>query len=222
MKIITLPNNITKVVLDKSDSPTHAAVIFCPGVSGKAFSKDYDFLSQQCLANHMDLLRVQSWDNTQELEKKTIRNLQDDILQAIKFLNEQGYTTIFAIGKSLSGGILLSKKYPKIKKMALWAPSIGINKKFANLNTKIDLPLSKIKTLTEVTIDKTITATYKIPILIINGDRDEIVQHDNSNKIAKLLPLGNMITIMGLGHSPKTKDEIDKIVSETINFLIQS
>lgn len=222
MEIRKLGNGRTKVVLDKSAEKSSTAVIFIPGVSGKAFSDKYKLLSDECLAKGLDLLRVQSWDSVDELEQKNIRQIQEDIDEAIKFLKSKGYTKIFAIGKSLGGGILLTCNYPEITKMVLWAPAISVADGKDNLDEKIDTSFSKISSLLEVTVSKDLLFSIKVPIKIIHGTEDKNVPLENSLKIAGLLFYSNVTKIKDMGHSAETPEQEKELIDNTVDFLIQA
>jgi|GEM_PF-1200377 esterase/lipase len=222
MEIKTLANGKTKVVLDKGVEESNTAVIFIPGVSGKAFSDKYKYLSDGCLAKGIYFLRVQSWDNVEELEQKNIKQIQEDIDQAIRFLKSKGYTKIFAIGKSLGGGILLTRNYPKITKMVLWAPAIGVADSKGNLDDKIDVVFSEINSLLEVTVDKDLLSNIKVPVKIIQGTDDKNVPMENSLKIASVLPHSSVIKIKDMGHSAETPEQEKELIDDTINFLSPS
>lgn len=220
MEIKTLKNGKTKVALDKGTVESNTAVIFIPGVSGKAFSDKYKLLSDECLAKGMDFLRVQSWDNVEELEQKNIRQIQEDIDEAIKFLKFEGYTKIFAIGKSLGGGILLTRNYPEITKMVLWAPAIGVTDSVSNLADKIDIVFSKISSLLEITVDNDLLSQVKSSIRILHGVQDENVPVENSFKLIASLSSADLIKIQGMGHSAETSEQEKELVSLTVNFLV--
>lgn len=222
MKIRTLDNGRTKVVLDKNAEKSSTATIFIPGVSGKAFSDKYKPLSDECLAKGMDLLRVQSWDSVEELEQKNIRQIQEDIDEAIKFLKSEGYTKIFAIGKSLGGGILLTRNYPEITKMVLWAPAIGVTDDKGNLDEKIDTAFSEINSSLEVTVSKDLLSSIKVPIKIIHGTEDKNIPIENSLKIASLLLYSDVIKIKDMAHSYEKIEQENEVVSKTINFFLKN
>lgn len=222
MKIKISANGKTKVVLDKGSEESNTAVIFIPGVSGKAFSDKYKPLSDECLAKGMDLLRVQSWDSVEELEQKNIRQIQEDIDEAIKFLKSEGYTKIFAIGKSLGGGILLTRNYPEITKMVLWAPAIGVEDNKDNLDEKIDTAFSEISSLLEVTVSKDLLSSIKVPVKIIHGTEDKNIPLENSLKIAGLLLYSDVIKIKDMGHSAETPEQEKELIDDTIEFLSPS
>lgn len=222
MKIKISANGKTKVVLDKGSEESNTAVIFIPGVSGKAFSDKYKLLSDDCLTKGMDFLRVQSWDSVEELEQKNIRQIQEDIDEATKFLKSEGYTKIFAIGKSLGGGILLTRNYPEITKMVLWAPAIGVEDDKDNLDEKIDTAFSEISSLLEVTVSKDLLSSIKVPIKIIHGTEDKNIPLENSLKIAGLLLYSDVIKIKDMGHSAETPEQEKELIDDTIEFLSPS
>lgn len=220
MEIETLTNGKTKVVLDKGADESNTAVIFIPGASGKAFSDKYKLLSDECLAKGMDFLRVQSWDSVEELEQKNIRQIQEDVDEAIKFLKSEGYTKIFAIGKSLGGGILLTRNYPEITKMVLWAPAIGVADDKGNLDEKIDTIFSGIGSLLEVIVGKDLLPNIKVPVRIIHGTEDKNVPLENSLKIASLLIYSDVTKMNGMGHSAETSEQEKELIDSTVKFFL--
>ncbi len=59
----------------------------------------------------------------------------------------------------------------------------------------------------------------KMPFLILHGDRDQVVDHADSEKIVKLLPHGELITIKGADHDLHGPGERERIVAETVKFF---
>jgi len=219
MEIKTLINGKTRVVLDQGAEKTSIAILLLPGASGGAFSDKYKALVDQCLARGFDFLRVQSWNDIEELEQKNIREIQEDIDQAIEFLKASGYTKLFAIGKSFGGGVLLTHVRSEINKMVLWAPAIGATDNSGNLDIKKDIALSKINSLLEITIDKDLLSSIKIPVKIIQGTDDDIVPMENSLKLASFLPFSEVVKIDNMGHTAKTQEEERELINNTINFF---
>lgn len=219
MEVKTLSNGKTKVVLDKSGGKLNTAIIFVPGVSGKVFSDKYNTLVDKCLVRGVDLLRVQSWDTVEDLEQITIKQIQEDIVQAIEFLKSNGYAKIFAIGKSLGGGILLTRNYAEITKMVLWAPAIGFTENNCNLTEKIDTVFSQINSMLEVTVDKDILSGIKVPVMLIHGTADNDIPIENSLKIVGFLPNSSVTKIKDMSHSPATPEQEKELIDATLDFL---
>lgn len=140
--------------------------------------------------------------------------------EAIKFLKSEGYTKIFAIGKSLGGGILLTRNYPEITKMVLWAPAIGVADDKGNLNEKVDIVFSEISSMLEVTVDKDLLSDIKVPVKIVQGTEDDNVPVENSLKVASCLLYSDVAKINGMGHSAETPEQEKELIDSTVAFLI--
>src|SRR3989344_3487322 len=204
MIIKKLGDRKTKIVLEKTNSHTNSAVLFIPGASGEVFNSKFDSLSQSCREKGLDFLRVQIWKNMEELERKNIRTIHHDIDSAVSYLKKNGYKKIMGIGKSLGGTALLTRNHPDISKLALWAPIIGISKTKGNIEKKMDAEFAKITSLLEITVDKEMLSLLKIPILIVSGNKDQLMPLANTSQLLHLLPSAKLVQIKGMGHSYKT------------------
>lgn len=221
MDIKNIGANGTRVVLDKTSKATSVVVLFLPGVSGGAFSQKYDCLSQTCRENNIDFLRVQGWNSPQDLQEKTMDQLHESIHVAVAYLQEDGYTTVMAIGKSMGGTLLLTCNHPAISRLVLWAPVLGFVETNSNLSEKTQVRLADVHSLLEVTADKNILSQITAPVRIIQGARDQVMPLACARRLAESLPSADLIEVEEMGHSYDTPDQERHVLKATVDFLAQ-
>ena len=207
-----------KHILTKPRNKSNKGVILIPGISGKPLSNKYNFLAKELQKNNFYFLRFNIWESPSDLEKKTLNKIYRDIKKAIDYMKKIGCEEISLIGKSFGGGILLSKKFVGIKKLILLAPAINYASE-SNIEKIKNKELSKIKNIFDIKIDKNNLKKLDLEILIIHGDKDEIVPIENSRKIIKDIENGKLETIKNANHSYDKKEK--ELVKYYQEFLIK-
>ena len=224
MKIETIKNTSVKISIEETKViGDKTIVILIPGVSGKVFTDKYKEFVDTCTDNGLSVARMQSWESTDDLQKKSLADLHKDLDTAVAYLRELGYETIYAVGKSLGGGILLTRNHPDIKKLVLWAPAISASKSEGNLAKMKDKKLGDIQSLVDIKMGKTFLSGEFANILIIHGTDDTHIPIANSKRIVSLLNSAELYPIDKMDHSYDKYgiSEMDEKMRETDNKTVQ-
>lgn len=209
----------TDAVLDIPEEKSKKAILFIPGVSGKALGDEYNELAEIFIKKDYAFLRFQSWeDGGKGINKKTINSIHKELDLVIKYLKSLGVNNIYVIAKSFGGGMILTYKNPLIKKMVLWAPAIDIDKK-ENISGIQNKSLGEIKKCLDIKLDKNYLKDLNIPIRIIQGDKDKVVSIENSKKIINALNDAELIVIKRLAHSYENKDQKNDLYKKTMKLI---
>lgn len=144
----------------------------------------------------------------------------DDLLFVVDQVSHLPYVDsqkIFLQGESMGGFVsacVASKIPDKIKAMILWYPAFvipdGSRERYeANDNTCFGIPLSPEFNKTSMDLDiYSIIKNYEGRVLIIHGDKDEIVPISYSEKALKSYKNASLTVIKNAGHGYEGNDSI--------------
>jgi dienelactone hydrolase len=189
-----------------------------PGVSGGVFSDRYKLLVDACLEADTSIARLGSYKDSTEFNEKTIEELHADIDAAISFLQGRCYTSLFGIGKSFGGALMLTQASPIIQTKVLWAPAIAAEAE-SNLEVYRTVLLGSIPMLMDIHVDQEFLKQIKIPTMIVHGTADDQIPFSNSEKMVSMLPNAKLKPIEGGDHSYKNKEHEALVIQSTIDFL---
>lgn len=212
------PDTNIEYVFSEPNTPSDTAILFVPGMSGGALTDKYAGLEKLATEENMALLRMQSWQNQEELNNKSLLEIQNEIHVAINFLKEKGYVNINAIGKSFGGMLLLYNQIEEFKKLVLWAPVVQISEKVL-LNSLLDTPFSKISSLADVTVDAKYISKINSEVLILWGTDDQIISIDNLILLKNTLSSATLTKIQNMSHSPNNQEEAKNLFKLSIDFI---
>jgi len=217
---IKIENTETEMLIETQAIPTDKVAIFLPGLSGEVFSDRFLPMVEACVGAGFAIARVRAWENAQEVEQKNLSQIYSDINAVIILLQNQGYASIFGIGKSFGGAIILTLPSQSIKAKVLWAPAIGIIESGSNIDIYFSTPLGSLQSLLDMKIDKAFLEKIETPILIIHGTEDNEIPFSNSEKLVSMLPNAKLVAIEGADHSYRTKEHEDVVTKTTMDFLL--
>lgn len=129
-----IENSTTEVLIETPTTTTNKAVIFLPGISGSVFSDRFLPIVEKCIGAGFSIARVSAWKDVQELQQKNLSQIYGDVNAVVTLLQHKGYTSIFAIGKSFGGAIVLTLPSSNITSRILWAPVIGVTESNSNMD----------------------------------------------------------------------------------------
>jgi fermentation-respiration switch protein FrsA (DUF1100 family) len=209
----------SEVRIDTPATPSTEAVLLLPGITGGAFSDRYQPFVEACTNAGLAVARVSAWKDSHEVGQKTLSEIYTDVDASISLLQRQGYTSIFGVGKSFGGAVILTHASELLKRKVLWAPAIGVSESDANIDRYLSTSLSAHASLFDIKVDRNFLKKVSIPILIIHGTADEAVPIANSEKIVSMLPHAKLVPIEGAGHSYERKDHENAVIKATMDFL---
>lgn len=208
-----------KIIHNTNDTNTDKVMLFVPGISGEVFTSKYDILVEKCLKKGVDIVRMQSWQDMNELEEKNIQIVSEEIDTVIQYLKDKKYSSIVGVGKSFGGAMMLIRNHPSISKLILWAPAMGVVAGRSNLEEISSTKFSEMKSLSEINLDKEFLSKIAIPVRIIHGTADQSVPIDNSKKLVEMLPHAELVEIKDMDHSYKTLEEEKRVVGGIVDFV---
>lgn len=214
----TLENTSAQLLVE-APAVTKSVAVFLPGVSGGAFSERYRPLLDACTTEGIAVARLSSYADADVLKNKTIAELHADIDTAISYLKAHGYTSLFGIGKSFGGALMLTHQSQDIKRKVLWAPAIAAVEQGGNSNAYLRVPVGSIPTMMDVCVGRSFLEKIETPTLLIHGTADDQIPFANSEKMAAMLPNAQLIPVNGADHSYKNPEHERAVTAATVKFL---
>ncbi|MBW2968667.1 alpha/beta fold hydrolase [Candidatus Woesearchaeota archaeon] len=174
----------------------------------------------------------------------TIENETDDAHCAVKYVQNKGYTDIGLLGFSLGARIAAKVYDNKIKTMVFWSP-VTHPYPFKDLRERFteeqltelekngyftytrDKGIRKKFIVDKSVLDdraranpKDILSHIPCPVLILQGDKDELVPLEGSEKAMPYLSLeSRLIIVPGANH--KFEGYLDELISSTVDWFKQ-
>ncbi len=218
---IKINNKDVEAILHEPENRSNKAIFLIPGVSGKSLTDRYDDLAKVFVENGFAFLRYESWKNADELEDMNINIMHKEIDDVIEFLKQKDYDKIGIVGKSFGGGMALGYRNLSIKSMVLWAPAIGVSEK-GNFDSVTNTFFKEFKQGLDIKLSKDFLSELKIPILIIGGTNDNVVDLKESEEKVKILDNAELFVVEGADHSYKTPEHKKIVIEKTVEFFKNS
>jgi alpha-beta hydrolase superfamily lysophospholipase len=167
----------------------------------------------------------------------TVKDQIDDLKSAIDFVKEKGFDEIVLLGASLGALCsILNVKEKGVIGLILWAPLTDSKKPnilndenvkkdleekgftiIENRGKKHKVPKEYFEERMNIN-QKEILSPVKFPVLIIHGDKDEIVPIEHSQRAIELLPPGSELKVIeGGNHS--LRDWAEDLSKYSIEWL---
>jgi len=208
--------NELKYEIDSPSEPTGEGIIFIPGASGGALGSRWQGLADAAVRNGFCLLRFESWAGPKELEQKCIKEVRQEIDWLIGKLSQKGCRRIGIVAKSFGGMIALAYMNSLVGGMVLWAPALGVSQ---SPNITESTPFGEFENAQDINPGKEDLSGLKIPVRIIHGTADDVVDIGNSRKLIEALPSAELVTMLGAGHSFKPESCQKELFNKTLEFL---
>ncbi len=178
-----------------------------------------------------------------DFENITISEAVDDILNAIKYLKQKGFSKIGLIGSSFGGisSIMAASKTDDLFVLALKSPVSNYLERDLQEKTKEEIEKwesdgfdfyvksdgEKKKLNYSFFEDYKNNDGYeaskkiKIPTLIVHGDKDESVPVEQSKKTANILENCKLEIIEDADHKYSKSDDFEKMLNLISNFVVE-
>lgn len=175
-----------------------------------------------------------------EDDSLTVEKQVEDLRCAIGFIREKGFKELGLLGHSLGGLISLKNLNKGIKALVLWAPATAPKADLQSWYTRRQLKEMEdtgylVKTrdmgarrrfiiekkmfdeLAGIDQEK-LLSKVKCPVLIIHGDRDDVVPVENSRQAMRYLPNGSKLEIIkGADHG--FYEQLDQFIEHTVEWF---
>jgi pimeloyl-ACP methyl ester carboxylesterase len=214
-----LSDSSTQYLIEAPEQATNTAVIFLPGISGGVFSDRYLPLVHACHDASFAIVRVEAWKNSDDAQNKSFNDIHADLQKLIDILIASGYSTLYGIGKSFGGAIMLTLQSPDIQKKVLWAPAIGTTQNESTYKQFSAKPLATVSSLLDITLGTDQLSSNTTPTLFIHGTVDTVVPIENSRTMVSRMPNASLAIIEEADHSYKNPQHEAQVVETTVQFL---
>ncbi len=240
-------NNLCGIVSNPTSDKEKPIIILCHGFSTSKNSHTHVRLQDILNKNGISTFRFDFFGHGEsegEFENITISEAVDDILNAIKFLKEQGYLTIGLVGSSFGGiaSIIAASKINELTILALKSPVSDYEEKEYATKSKEELEEWKSKGFIyyvsgdgrKLRLDYTFFEDFKnndgyeaakkikIPTLIVHGDNDKIVPIEQSQKTASLMENCRLEVIEGADHRYSKPEDFERMLVLISQFIIEN
>jgi alpha-beta hydrolase superfamily lysophospholipase len=247
-EIITFKNSKGQLLVGEffSENPNDPVAIFVHGYRSTRTGSKATKLSETLPKKGISLFAVDlsgRGESEGEFEYSTITQYIDDVKSAIDEISKRT-DKIAIIGSSLGGIVSLQEaaKDKRVDVLILLSPVSGFppknkgefseenikkwkeqgwifteSKRFGKMRINYSFVEDGLK-YTDMSVYKNI----KIPTLIIHGTADESVAIEGSEKLIKHIPNSKLITLEGANHAYSNPEDFNKMIEETINFIIKN
>lgn len=232
---------------NSTSSKEKPIIILCHGFSTSKDSHTYVRLQEILNKYKISTFRFDFFGHGEsegKFEDITISEAVDDILNAIEFLKNQGYTKIGLIGSSFGGiaSLMAASKTDDLFVLALKSPVSNYEEKEYATKSKEELEEWKNKGFRyyvsgdgrKLKLNYTFFEDFKnnngyeaakkikIPTLIVHGDNDESVPIEQSKKTANLIENCKLEIIEGAGHRYSKPEDFEKMLDLIFKFIIEN
>lgn len=175
-----------------------------------------------------------------EDDSLTVEKQVDDLQSAIDFIKQKGFKKLGLLGHSLGGLISLKNLNKGIRALVLWAPATApkmdiqswysrrqlkemedtgylVKKRDMGVRRKFIIEKGMFDELASINQEK-LLSKVKCPVLIIHGDKDDVVPVENSQQAMQYLPAGSKLEVIkGADHS--FYEQLDKFIGHTVEWF---
>lgn len=200
--------------MEGGDHNLQKHILYIPGTSGLQDMSRIEYLGRKAKNDDFSFSFLQAWSDSEDLQSKTLHQIIDSIDNAIASVHTH---KVYIVAKSFGAGIILLRTWTRISKMVLWAPVV----EFSDKNSFDAMKDTKLRDLAfaDIATDRETLSHIKTHTLILCGTEDDVVPLPPLQSIVKNLPEGKFKELGGMGHSPKTDEELDLLIDTTIQFL---
>jgi hypothetical protein len=243
----TKGNRLCGILANPTSNKDRPIMILCHGFSTSKDSYTYVRLEDILNGKGISTFRFDFFahgESEGEFEDITISEAVDDILNAIKFMKELGYSKIGLVGSSFGGiaSVIVASKTDDLFILALKSPvSDDLGKLVAQESRQeietwkergfiyyisgdgrgLKLNYSFFEDDEKVNGYET-AKKIKIPTFIVHGDNDESVPIEQSKKIVGLIENSRLEIIEGADHRYSKPEDFEKMLGLISEFIIKN
>ena len=238
---------LCSILSNPTSSKEKPIIILCHGFSTSKNSHTYVRLQEILNKYQISTFRFDFFGHGEsegKFEDITISEAVDDILNAIKFLKNQGYTKIGLVSSSFGGiaSLMTASKTDDLFILALKSPVSNYEEKEYATKSKEELEEWRNRGFRyyvsgdgrKLKLNYTFFEDFKnnngyeaakkikIPTLIVHGDNDESVPIEQSKKTASLIENCKSEIIEGADHRYSKPEDFEKMLDLISKFIIEN
>jgi pimeloyl-ACP methyl ester carboxylesterase len=202
------------------DDPDGRGIAVMPGAGHGPWGDIFDLLAEEAASDGAYVLRFEGWPSADDLESKTLREFQSELVAALERLAAEGCSELAVVAKSFGGGVTLTDVPDAVDSAVLWAPATFTLGDTDRLDDALDTPFEElIEPSEQRKFAPSRLADVDVPVLVIQGadDRPELVE--NARGVVDALPDADLVVREGEDHSFRGDDREQAVVDETLAFL---
>jgi len=243
----TKGNRLCGILANPTSNKDRPIMILCHGFSTSKDSYTYVRLEEILNGKGISTFRFDFFahgESEGEFEDITISEAVDDILNAIKFMKESGYSKIGLVGSSFGGiaSVIVASKTDYLFILALESPVSDDLGKLVAQESRQEIETWKERGFIYYTSSngRKLKLNYsffeddekvngyeaakkiKIPTFIVHGDNDESVPIEQSKKIVGLIDNSRLEVIKGADHRYSKPGDFEKMLGLISEFIIKN
>lgn len=240
-------DRLVGILSDPDKDRTQPVVILCHGFSTSKDGRTYTGLEEILNRKGISTFRFDFFGHGESggrFEDITTSEAVDDVLNAIDYIQNTGFTRIGLFGSSFGGmaSILAASRSDLPLLLALKSPVTDYRNMALTQLSDAEVEEWREKSFIEIeTIndekrrlnysfyeDAKKTHAYdaalkiKIPVLIVHGEADETVPVEQSRKAARLMPDCRLETIPGCDHVYSDPEHFNLLINLISEFIIEN
>ena len=237
-------NKIFGILHNPTGTTDRPIMILVHGHSSSNRSKSITMLSRLLHEKGISSFKIDLYGHGQsegKFEEATVSEAVDDILQAILYLKNKGYSKIGLVGSSFGGlaSIIAASKTQDLLVLALKSPvsnfadphlwkdvSIADWKKRGYLDYQTKEGMAKLNYIFYEDAMRNdgyrVAHHITIPTLVMHGDRDTEVPVGQSIKLARLIPHATLHIIEGADHRYTNPEHLREMTQGIVDFIIRA
>ena len=209
-------NKLVGILSNPGEDTNCPIAILCHGLNSGKDSKTNLNLEKAFSKHNIASLRFDFFAHKESegnLEDRSVEEFVDDILKAIDYVKNKGYSKIGIYGGSFGGvaAVIAASKSSDLKVMALKAPGMGkTSRKLPNYKEDFD---AKVWIMGGERV--------KIPTLIVHGMADEDVEIEFGEELAKSIEGSKLNIFPGADHLFSKEEDFEKMIKDISEFIIE-
>lgn len=240
-------DKLSGIIHNPTKSKDRPIIVLAHGFDSNKGRSTYTVLAERLAKHDISTLRFDFFghgDSEGKFEDITISEAVDDIIQAIKFLKQEGYKKIGLMGSSFGGisSIMAASKTTDPYLLALKSPVSNYLDKEIGTKSKKELGEWREKGYriyvsgdgSEHKLNYSFFEDFKnnngykaaskikIPTLIVHGDEDKIVPYRQSVKICRLISNCELHTVKGANHYYKNPKHTEEMRQAIVDFIVKN
>ena len=240
-------NNLCGIISNPFSDKKKPIVILCHGFSSSKEGRSHKKLEEILNKNNISTFRFDFYGHGEsegKFEDITVSKAIDGVLNAIHFVKKEGYNKIGLIGGSFGGlaSMVAASRSNDLFILSLKSPISSFNVTMNDGGWKKMKEDARKKGYTFYTNNKgearklnhsffeeaekisgyDFAGNIKIPTLIVHGEKDELVNVEQSKKTARLIPNCRIEIIDDADHRYTNPEHFEKTLNLISQFIIKN